>query len=51
MSTATPMLHLDGVAKTFLVHLSGAILPVLRDVSFEVRAGECAVLDGPSGAG
>ena len=46
-----PMLHLDGVSKTFVMHLSGASLPILRDVSFEVRAGECAVLDGPSGTG
>jgi alpha-D-ribose 1-methylphosphonate 5-triphosphate synthase subunit PhnL len=51
MNTAPPMLHLDGVAKTFVMHLSGATLPVLRHVSFEVRGGECAVLDGPSGAG
>ena len=50
-SAAPPMLHLDSVAKTFVMHLSGATLPVLRHVSFEVRAGECAVLDGPSGAG
>src|SRR5215510_12275311 len=50
-SAAPPMLHLEGVAKTFVMHLSGATLPVLRDVSFEVHAGECAVLDGPSGAG
>jgi alpha-D-ribose 1-methylphosphonate 5-triphosphate synthase subunit PhnL len=46
-----PMIRLDEVAKTFVMHLSGATLPVLRDVAFEVRAGECAVLDGPSGAG
>ena len=46
------MIRLDGVAKTFVMHLrGGATLPVLRDVAFEVRAGECAVLDGPSGAG
>jgi alpha-D-ribose 1-methylphosphonate 5-triphosphate synthase subunit PhnL len=51
VGAATTMLHLDSVAKTFVMHLSGATLPVLRDVSFEVRAGECAVLDGPSGAG
>jgi alpha-D-ribose 1-methylphosphonate 5-triphosphate synthase subunit PhnL len=52
MSTvATEMLHLDGVAKTFVMHLSGATLAILRDVTFQVRAGECAVLDGPSGAG
>jgi alpha-D-ribose 1-methylphosphonate 5-triphosphate synthase subunit PhnL len=46
-----PMLRLDGVAKTFVMHLSGAVLPILSGVSFEVRAGECAVLDGPSGTG
>ena len=46
------MIRLDGVAKTFVMHLrGGATLPVLRGVKFEVRAGECAVLDGPSGAG
>jgi alpha-D-ribose 1-methylphosphonate 5-triphosphate synthase subunit PhnL len=26
-------------------------LPVVRDVSFQVKAGECVVLSGPSGAG
>jgi alpha-D-ribose 1-methylphosphonate 5-triphosphate synthase subunit PhnL len=45
------MLRLDGVSKTFVMHLSGAVLPILHDVSFEVRAGECAALDGPSGTG
>jgi alpha-D-ribose 1-methylphosphonate 5-triphosphate synthase subunit PhnL len=45
------MIKLDAVAKTFVMHLSGATLPILREVSFEVRAGECAVLDGPSGTG
>jgi alpha-D-ribose 1-methylphosphonate 5-triphosphate synthase subunit PhnL len=46
------MVRLDGVAKTFVMHLrGGALLPVVRDVSFEVHAGECSVLDGPSGAG
>jgi alpha-D-ribose 1-methylphosphonate 5-triphosphate synthase subunit PhnL len=49
--TDTAMLRLDGVSKTFVMHLSGAFLPILRDVSFEVRAGECAALDGPSGTG
>ncbi len=53
MSAAdTSMIRLDGVAKTFVMHLrGGATLPVLKGVTFEVRAGECAVLDGPSGAG
>jgi alpha-D-ribose 1-methylphosphonate 5-triphosphate synthase subunit PhnL len=46
------MVRLDGVGKTFVMHLSGgARLPVLSDVAFEVRAGECVVLDGRSGTG
>jgi alpha-D-ribose 1-methylphosphonate 5-triphosphate synthase subunit PhnL len=46
------MLRLDGVGKTFVMHLSGgAKLPILRDVAFEVGAGECVALDGPSGSG
>ena len=46
------MLRVDGVGKTFVMHLSGGSkLPILRDVAFEVRAGECVVLDGPSGSG
>lgn len=51
-SPDTAMIRLDGVGKTFVMHLrGGATLPVLKDVAFEVRAGECAVLDGPSGTG
>jgi alpha-D-ribose 1-methylphosphonate 5-triphosphate synthase subunit PhnL len=46
------MMRLDGVGKTFVMHLSGgARLPILSGVAFEVRAGECVVLDGRSGAG
>ena len=45
-------LRLREVAKSFTMHLrGGAELPVVRDVSFEVAAGECVVLGGPSGAG
>jgi alpha-D-ribose 1-methylphosphonate 5-triphosphate synthase subunit PhnL len=52
VGTDTTMIRLDGVAKTFVMHLrGGATLPVLKGVTFEVRAGECAVLDGPSGVG
>jgi alpha-D-ribose 1-methylphosphonate 5-triphosphate synthase subunit PhnL len=51
-SPDTAMIRLDGVAKTFVMHLrGGATLPVLKSVTFDVRAGECAVLDGPSGVG
>ncbi len=52
MTMDAPILELSGVAKTFLLHLrGGAHLDVVRDVSFAVRPGECAVLGGPSGAG
>jgi alpha-D-ribose 1-methylphosphonate 5-triphosphate synthase subunit PhnL len=46
------MIVVDKVAKTFIMHLrDGARLPVVRDVSFTVRAGQCVVLSGPSGMG
>src|SRR5262245_36261567 len=45
------MVRLEDVAKTFVMHMAGATLPVLRNVTFDVRAGECAVLDGRSGTG
>ena len=52
VATDTAMVQVTGVAKTFVMHLrGGATLPVLRGVSFEVHAGECVVLDGPSGVG
>ena len=45
-------LTLDGVTKTFTMHLQGGIrLPVVSGVSFAVNAGACAVLGGPSGIG
>src|SRR5262245_31846424 len=51
-ATDTTLLELTGVTKTFVMHLrGGAILPVLREVSFQVHAGECVVLNGPSGIG
>jgi alpha-D-ribose 1-methylphosphonate 5-triphosphate synthase subunit PhnL len=47
-----PVLSLDGVAKSFTMHLQGAItLPVVRNVLVHVEPGECVVLGGPSGIG
>jgi alpha-D-ribose 1-methylphosphonate 5-triphosphate synthase subunit PhnL len=46
------MIEITNAEKTFIMHLQGGVqLPVVRGVSFEVRAGECVVLSGPSGAG
>ncbi|MEZ5817130.1 MAG: ATP-binding cassette domain-containing protein, partial [Hyphomicrobiaceae bacterium] len=46
------MIELQGVAKTFTMHLrGGARLPVVSNVSFTVEPGECVVLGGRSGAG
>ncbi|MEI5679830.1 MULTISPECIES: phosphonate C-P lyase system protein PhnL [unclassified Mesorhizobium] len=40
------------VAKSFTMHLRDGIkLPVVANVSFSLKSGECAVLGGPSGAG
>lgn len=46
------LLQMKGVSKRFtLHHQGGAQLPVLDDVNLDLRAGECLVLDGPSGMG
>src|SRR5262245_47409433 len=46
------VLELMAVAKTFTMHVQvGVRLPVVTGVAFAVRAGECAVLAGRSGAG
>jgi alpha-D-ribose 1-methylphosphonate 5-triphosphate synthase subunit PhnL len=40
------------LGKTFTMHLRGGIaLPVIKNASFTLAAGECAVLHGPSGVG
>jgi alpha-D-ribose 1-methylphosphonate 5-triphosphate synthase subunit PhnL len=47
-----PILSVSNVEKTFTMHLQGGTqLQVLREVSFQVGAGECVVLGGVSGAG
>jgi len=48
----TEAIRLEGVAKSFTMHLrGGAVLPVVQGVAFEVAPGECVALGGPSGAG
>ena len=47
-----PVLAVCSVDKTFTMHLQGdQRLPVLRELAFEVHAGECVGLSGASGAG
>jgi alpha-D-ribose 1-methylphosphonate 5-triphosphate synthase subunit PhnL len=48
----TPLLQLTGVAKRFTLHNQNGIeLSVLTNANLSVSAGECVVLDGPSGMG
>jgi alpha-D-ribose 1-methylphosphonate 5-triphosphate synthase subunit PhnL len=48
---STPLV-VSEVTKSFTMHLRGGMrLPVIANVSFSVKAGECVVLGGPSGAG
>jgi alpha-D-ribose 1-methylphosphonate 5-triphosphate synthase subunit PhnL len=48
----TALLTVRDVAKSFTMHLrGGVVLEVVRNVTFEVGAGECVVLGGPSGVG
>ncbi|MGF9694538.1 phosphonate C-P lyase system protein PhnL [Rhizobium sp. 0TCS1.26] len=48
----TLLLSVRDVAKSFTMHLrDGLVLPVVRNVSFEIHSGECVVLGGPSGVG
>jgi alpha-D-ribose 1-methylphosphonate 5-triphosphate synthase subunit PhnL len=50
--TVTAMIEILGAEKSFTMHLQGGVkLPIVRGVSFDVKAGECVVLSGPSGAG
>jgi alpha-D-ribose 1-methylphosphonate 5-triphosphate synthase subunit PhnL len=50
--SSTPMLSLRGVSKHFVLHhQNGAVLPVFDQIDLDVQAGECVVLEGPSGMG
>jgi alpha-D-ribose 1-methylphosphonate 5-triphosphate synthase subunit PhnL len=54
MTTLQPdlMLRVAEIAKGFTLHLHGGTrIPVVDHVSFDVHAGECIVLGGPSGVG
>ncbi|MEX0405395.1 phosphonate C-P lyase system protein PhnL [Aquibium sp. LZ166] len=47
----TPLV-VSEVSKSFFMHLRGGLrLPVVENVSFALKTGECAVLGGPSGVG
>lgn len=50
-STET-LLKADALYKSFTLHTQGGIrLPVLEELSFELKAGECVALTGASGSG
>ena len=51
-TTQDPTLAVQGLSKSFTLHLrDGLQLPVLSQISFDVSAGECVALVGPSGQG
>jgi len=48
----TVMIQVENLNKRFTLHNQGGVsYPVLNNISFEVGAGECVVLDGRSGSG
>jgi alpha-D-ribose 1-methylphosphonate 5-triphosphate synthase subunit PhnL len=50
--SASDLLIVEDLAKAFTLHLHGGQqLPVVANVSFAVKRGECVVLGGPSGVG
>ena len=47
-----PVLTVEGLAKTFVLHTQGGVrLPVFDGAAFAVAPGDCVVLAGPSGSG
>ncbi len=51
MSSAGPLLKLDKVTKNYVAAEGAAPVAVLRELSFEVVAGESIAIVGPSGSG
>lgn len=50
--TNQPMLRVEGLGKTFILHQQGGLaLEVIRELSFDLYAGEVLALAGPSGLG
>jgi alpha-D-ribose 1-methylphosphonate 5-triphosphate synthase subunit PhnL len=48
----TAMIEVRGLGKSFTLHnQGGAVIPVMADVEFSVRSGECVGLTGASGSG
>src|SRR5215469_17966884 len=47
----TPMIEVRGLAKGFTIHAQRVRLEVLAQIDLAVEAGECVVLDAPSGRG
>jgi alpha-D-ribose 1-methylphosphonate 5-triphosphate synthase subunit PhnL len=48
----TTMVRLEGVSKSFTLHLrGGVVIDAVQDLSLTAAAGECVALGGPSGAG